>query len=892
MTLLARRGCAAPSSCDVHLSYGFTQADAQSLAARGYHLLSVNKTNIQIADQLKNIPDFGRQNEFMIYRSAYPEGLGVAYKVLPDRWEMLEVINQTDLLKANKLPNCNEARQLTWYAYQWVHFGEPARNRLDNFYSTQLPVVGLGDSILTYEHFLTHVSETSPAADKDRKDYLEIVRAVHEAFYNSNAYDIKDKINVVREIVQPYVRVYHVGRNQMLDELHKVGGNCQSRAMFYSAIINDAALDWGDDYAPAIEVFDDHVEPVLFSAQHKEVYELISGQVLEKPRADILHPEVITWAYLNSLGRASEEERTFKLVLEHGPLLPSFVSAMPKFFPKVAPIEKQPVNNREWGKSSSHEGAPAPKEAVSAMSDFHRVENQKNDFGRGLGDFLGGVLSKLNPKTQGGSGKGTRSSTEEIQIVPDYSKVQKILGFDEFVKDNDDGQLKVIIFVESADKKKDFLTAPGESYDKKADYLAHQKIKKIKGSSGYRSLLRIQEDPSDLLSLNEEDYHQAIQSLHIVKDMHSSLNYGRQFSELNKSLDEPGRMNRQIQLLNQLMVAKPEELVRFSRFFAELSLVGSSQPLKALLELVLLKNDFTVETPNIQLENLHNFLTVASLQKSRSGFAKEEHKKVPSKKESDQDDPLFFGKRIRPEVYAAILLAQPPVLLHHPLVQMRNMFLWRAQVHKAYLRYFAPDETFETAFLNLWALSPMIYSTSNLASLVSSNKQALGADEAPLIQKTLSSLQHLAVNSKANFWRTYSSSIYSNLWWSHLPISAFDIPQVVEGEIEKVLQKRNVVWKDQLEPALYSSLQNKKASASDEEGAVGLVDAPQVRTDVTNASFGGLWCKENIAAQTLKEWFNVQSCTSTLPSPPNLWVSAVWSVQAAFVKVFEKQGGP
>ncbi len=894
--LLAQQANAEPSVCYVHLGSGFTQDDVQSIVARGYHVISVNKINIQMADQLKDVANFGKQNEFMIYRSTYPEGLSLAYKVLPDRWEKLSFTMGTNLSNVHHFPLCSETRELTSYAYQWVRFGEPARDRLDSFYSTQKPVPGLGQSILGYEHFLTGVRESSAAAVTDQKNYENLVRSVHDTFYNSTAYEIKEKINVIWRILQPYVGAegtYRENLNRMLDELHRVGGNCQSRAIFYISILNDASLDWGDDYQPGIEVFDDHVEPVLFSIQHQEVYELISGQLLQKPRADILHPEVITWAFLNSMGRATDEERSFKLVLESGPLFGSSFN-LSRLFSAQGPIlnffnagsrgVKQTVNSRSWGKSASHAAPPTPKKNLENRSneimEFHKVQPPQSVWMSKWSTFFGATADKHRLLTAYGRGQGPESGPdEEIRLQSDYSKAQEILGFDSLKGEAAHGRF--IVLAQNSDKEKQFLAAPGVNYKAKSSYLTEQKLKQLKASPGYLVLLRVQDDPSLVLSLSDEEYHQGLQTLQILKDLNDSRLFLRfdDFDAYSRAAHDSssGFIKSQEQLLNQLMVAKPDELVRFSRFFAEFAKAGTSAaPLKVLLELVLLKYDFVFETPQIEVENLHNFLKVGPLQKSSPPSVRKVGKRNLISADSKTGNELFFGTRIRPEVYVAVLLAQPLALLQHPVVQIRNMFLWRAKVHDAYLRYFGQEPLFKTSFQALWALSPLIYSTVNLARLFS-YKIPMEENEFQRVKKTFSQLQHLRVTSQADLWISYDSPRgafeVNELFW---PISAFNIPAVVRSELETNLKERKISWSLDRDPSIYPDLQQKMLSwdttrTVDDEDGVGIVN------------FGGLNCWSGLShidhRHDLKCYFEPQGEKGTVIT------EAIWRQVGFFVKV-------
>ncbi|MES2854743.1 MAG: hypothetical protein V4692_02715, partial [Bdellovibrionota bacterium] len=302
---------AAAPVCTVHVT-NVTKEEVAILRSKGYSVKSINQISLTFIGALDKIPNFGAPNEYVIFRSWYPrKAIAIGYKILRDRWYGIEQVRSENIDK--NFPVCAKAKELSWNAHTNVSYVEPARNRLTAFATKRQAYAGLGESILKREHNLFRKSLTKAQMQEDFRLYNQAVE-IARAAWRVESYDMVENVDRLRKALFPYIKFYSATapeRRYLRSALRNMRTSCESRTLFFIAVINDAGIDLGESYRLGVERFSDHVEPVIYSQKNREFFQLVAGANLEQNQSDIFEPEYLSWTYLNSVGKASEGELTF-----------------------------------------------------------------------------------------------------------------------------------------------------------------------------------------------------------------------------------------------------------------------------------------------------------------------------------------------------------------------------------------------------------------------------------------------------------------------------------------------------------------------------------------------------------------------------------------------------
>lgn len=129
-------------------------------------------------------------------------------------------------------------------------------------------------------------------SEKEKKKMLALLDSNIEK-YKKELSKIKDPNEKIKEAVelfyQDYLHDYEPNNGQMKNLLGSEGGNCDTRAIFlYHALAQKLKLSPGENAQYAVEVFDQHVQLVIYKKDPKthaeEVTDLLTGK--SKPKAD------------------------------------------------------------------------------------------------------------------------------------------------------------------------------------------------------------------------------------------------------------------------------------------------------------------------------------------------------------------------------------------------------------------------------------------------------------------------------------------------------------------------------------------------------------------------------------------------------------------------------
>jgi hypothetical protein len=124
----------------------------------------------------------------------------------------------------------------------------------------------------------------------------------------------RPRVEAMRQVLfQKYLQQYSRERAGITDFLMGKGGNCeaQTKLVIDAFISSDFVFPLGK--VLAVQMFTDHIQPVIYTPDRGEIFEIVSGKLLRSVVAPIFKPEILFHAYI--LGKGA------KPVMSEGDLL-------------------------------------------------------------------------------------------------------------------------------------------------------------------------------------------------------------------------------------------------------------------------------------------------------------------------------------------------------------------------------------------------------------------------------------------------------------------------------------------------------------------------------------------------------------------------------------------
>ena len=192
-------------------------------------------------------------------------------------WIPLEVPVQADLHKNSNL-NCGAM-------IEYVAYTRRSRESVVYFLKHSLglktnPEMSFGQSLIQLEHhYLISKGEKSPNLQKINGKYMEILRHIKGLHL-----DTQDVIGlwpkVYKAIYSPEnFNIDYCRRDTLLiSALDKKCTNCVGFAALFVSLFIDLGLKPPPDWILGVEMFKDHIKPVLYSKKNNRVYDLSSGE--------------------------------------------------------------------------------------------------------------------------------------------------------------------------------------------------------------------------------------------------------------------------------------------------------------------------------------------------------------------------------------------------------------------------------------------------------------------------------------------------------------------------------------------------------------------------------------------------------------------------------------
>lgn len=213
-----------------------------------------------------------------------------------------------------QFPACTQHEAIMTEAYFKTYYGEMARRWLDTPPNGKVDERSLGNFILEVEALKQEgYSKFVPVAKRYKKVYADILRRVISLWRSGEKLEFKDRIDRVREFLSPYTENYLALLNHLsLLLTDPQMGNCVSTTLLYTTLFHDAHIELESHQEFALQLFQDHIQPVIWDHKTDKVVSLVAGTE-EKWNGGIYKPDLIVWALANEAGRAMHSEREFFL---------------------------------------------------------------------------------------------------------------------------------------------------------------------------------------------------------------------------------------------------------------------------------------------------------------------------------------------------------------------------------------------------------------------------------------------------------------------------------------------------------------------------------------------------------------------------------------------------
>jgi len=131
--------------------------------------------------------------------------------------------------------------------------------------------------------------------DRDNATYKDIVDS------NTGEKPFLAQVDRLRKSMHnQYINHYVPDQRSLSGFYDQLGGNCEAQSRLVSSVITKLAPPLGKYEVFGLQVFLDHVQPVIFDKQTGTVTDLISGNIEARVRAPIFHPYLWYYGYLQS----------------------------------------------------------------------------------------------------------------------------------------------------------------------------------------------------------------------------------------------------------------------------------------------------------------------------------------------------------------------------------------------------------------------------------------------------------------------------------------------------------------------------------------------------------------------------------------------------------------
>lgn len=211
--------------------------------------------------------------------------------------------------------SCESLNQGAIEAYQRLAIAPRFAQRLARGRISDRIAPGMSEMILSHEAVTTSAWWNMPSTAKKLNDeYRIILREAQAAYDQSQGLTFFDRLDAIRRVLVSKVSMYCPRQAREDGFFLKDCGNCEAQTLLFTSILLDMKLSWEPGYYLAVQVFRDHVRPVLFARDQagsgeKVIIDLVYGTFERGLSGDLFSPEILSYAYLNFRGAAGSFDR-------------------------------------------------------------------------------------------------------------------------------------------------------------------------------------------------------------------------------------------------------------------------------------------------------------------------------------------------------------------------------------------------------------------------------------------------------------------------------------------------------------------------------------------------------------------------------------------------------
>ncbi len=116
--------------------------------------------------------------------------------------------------------------------------------------------------------------------------------------------------NLIKKLYEDkgQLKKYVKGEPRMARIFKGEGGNCASQTLLTVAAIRDSGIPLPEGYVLGVQMFSNHIQPVLYNRKKGKLWILVSNEKTEKIVAPVYHPKLLIHAYLKKQGEHSPEK--------------------------------------------------------------------------------------------------------------------------------------------------------------------------------------------------------------------------------------------------------------------------------------------------------------------------------------------------------------------------------------------------------------------------------------------------------------------------------------------------------------------------------------------------------------------------------------------------------
>ena len=198
----------------------------------------------------------------------------------------------------------------------------------------------------------------------DAKEYSKII---------SNTSSVPNQIEALRkELYLKYLSIYSRDQALLVGLLNGDGGNCEARAKIVVEAFLASGLKLPADQILGIQVFTNHVQPVIYNKKTGTVADLVSGEISKTVISDIYAPQIFYHSYLKREKAQIPVSEKELLIVKGEPLANS---------DSPTPIERNYVSNTnlDLPKSSAsygEKGKEIPERAYNSYQSIREAEEK------------------------------------------------------------------------------------------------------------------------------------------------------------------------------------------------------------------------------------------------------------------------------------------------------------------------------------------------------------------------------------------------------------------------------------------------------------------------------------------------------------------------------------